>query len=220
MFYRIRVTNLPLPLSCILSLSRSLSLPPFLSLRLIHLCSLFSSHQYGGGHTECDEGVWNEHPGYCGLLVVSGGRSIQNGKRWCPSGQVLWVSPHSNHETGHSRYMVSTDKKNFPCCADWTSSRIKSFHFWFLFNWMNLLTFRYSPVGIIFLIASKLVEMEDLGTMFEQLAYYMVTVLSGLFIHAFIVLPIIYFVFTRKNPFTFMAGMIKAILTAWGTASR
>ncbi|XP_056019959.1 excitatory amino acid transporter 1-like isoform X2 [Ostrea edulis] len=77
----------------------------------------------------------------------------------------------------------------------------------------------YSPVGIIFLIASKLVEMEDLGTMFEQLAYYMVTVLSGLFIHAFIVLPIIYFVFTRKNPFTFMAGMIKAILTAWGTAS-
>lgn len=85
---------------------------------------------------------------------------------------------------------------------------------------MNLLTFRYSPVGIIFLIASKLVEMEDLGTMFEQLAYYMVTVLSGLFIHAFIVLPIIYFVFTRKNPFTFMAGMIKAILTAWGTASR
>jgi Na+/H+-dicarboxylate symporter len=75
-------------------------------------------------------------------------------------------------------------------------------------------------VGIIFLIASKLVEMEDLATMFEQLAYYMVTVLSGLFIHAFIVLPIIYFVFTRKNPFKFTAGMIKAILTAWGTASR
>lgn len=77
----------------------------------------------------------------------------------------------------------------------------------------------YSPVGIVFLIASKLVEMEDLGTMFEQLAYYMVTVLSGLFIHALIVLPVIYAIFTRKNPFTFMAGMIKAILTAWGTAS-
>ena len=81
-------------------------------------------------------------------------------------------------------------------------------------------THRYSPVGIVFLIASKLVEMEDLGTMFEQLAYYMVTVLSGLFIHALIVLPVIYVIFTRKNPFTFMAGMIKAILTAWGTASR
>lgn len=77
----------------------------------------------------------------------------------------------------------------------------------------------YSPVGIIFLIAAKLVEMEDLDAMFEQLAYYMVTVLAGLFIHAFIVLPLIYAIFTRKNPFTFMAGMIKAILTAWGTAS-
>ncbi|XP_061192529.1 excitatory amino acid transporter 3-like isoform X2 [Saccostrea echinata] len=77
----------------------------------------------------------------------------------------------------------------------------------------------YSPVGIIFLIAAKLVEMEDLATMFEQLAYYMVTVLAGLFIHAFILLPIIYAVFTRKNPFSFMLGMTKAILTAWGTAS-
>lgn len=77
----------------------------------------------------------------------------------------------------------------------------------------------YSPVGIIFLIAAKLVEMEDLATMFEQLAYYMVTVLAGLFIHAFILLPVIYAVFTRKNPFSFMLGMTKAILTAWGTAS-
>lgn len=79
---------------------------------------------------------------------------------------------------------------------------------------------RYSPVGIVFLIAAKLVEMEDLDAMFEQLAYYMVTVLAGLFIHAFIVLPLIYVIFTRKNPFRFMVGMIKAILTAWGTASR
>lgn len=77
----------------------------------------------------------------------------------------------------------------------------------------------YSPVGIVFLIAAKLVEMEDLDAMFEQLAYYMVTVLAGLFIHAFIVLPLIYVIFTRKNPFRFMVGMIKAILTAWGTAS-
>lgn len=85
----------------------------------------------------------------------------------------------------------------------------------------NPLSFcRYSPVGIVFLIAAKLVEMEDLDAMFEQLAYYMVTVLAGLFIHAFIVLPLIYAVFTRKNPFSFMVGMTKAILTAWGTASR
>lgn len=85
---------------------------------------------------------------------------------------------------------------------------------------LSLYVCRYSPVGIVFLIAAKLVEMEDLDAMFEQLAYYMVTVLAGLFIHAFIVLPLIYAVFTRKNPFSFMVGMTKAILTAWGTASR
>lgn len=79
---------------------------------------------------------------------------------------------------------------------------------------------RFAPVGIIFLIASKLVEMEDPATMFTKLGYYMATVLAGLFIHALIVLPLLYFVVVRKNPYKFMYYMLKALLTAWGTASR
>ncbi|XP_033737389.1 excitatory amino acid transporter 3-like [Pecten maximus] len=77
----------------------------------------------------------------------------------------------------------------------------------------------YSPIGIIFLIASKLVAMERPEEMFEQLAYYMATVLSGLAIHAFILLPLLFLVIVRKNPYRFMYNMLKALLTAWGTAS-
>ncbi|KAJ8306020.1 hypothetical protein KUTeg_016565 [Tegillarca granosa] len=77
----------------------------------------------------------------------------------------------------------------------------------------------YSPIGIIFLIASKLVAMEDPEKMFAQLGYYMATVLAGLAAHGFIVLPLIYFIATRQNPFKFMYNMLKALLTAWGTAS-
>ncbi|XP_060076929.1 excitatory amino acid transporter 3-like [Ylistrum balloti] len=77
----------------------------------------------------------------------------------------------------------------------------------------------YSPIGIIFLIASKLVAMERPEDIFEQLAYYMATVLAGLAIHAFILLPLFYGIIVRKNPYRFMYNMLKAILTAWGTAS-
>lgn len=62
--------------------------------------------------------------------------------------------------------------------------------------------------------------MEDPEKMFAQLGYYMATVLAGLAVHGFIVLPLIYFIATRKNPFSFMYNMLKALLTAWGTASR
>ncbi|XP_063402159.1 excitatory amino acid transporter 3-like isoform X1 [Mytilus trossulus] len=77
----------------------------------------------------------------------------------------------------------------------------------------------FSPIGIIFLIAVKLIEMENLSTVFTQLGYYMATVLSGLALHAIITLPLIYFIGVRKNPFIYMFNMLKALLTAWGTAS-
>uniref|UniRef100_A0A9J7YGN2 Amino acid transporter n=1 Tax=Cyprinus carpio carpio TaxID=630221 RepID=A0A9J7YGN2_CYPCA len=71
----------------------------------------------------------------------------------------------------------------------------------------------YMPVGILFLIAAKIMEVDD-WEIFRKMGLYMVTVLSGLAIHSVIFLPLIYFVFVRKNPFTFTLGMAQALLTA------
>ncbi|CAO2585101.1 Excitatory amino acid transporter 3, partial [Lemmus lemmus] len=71
----------------------------------------------------------------------------------------------------------------------------------------------YMPIGILFLIAGKIIEVED-WEIFRQLGLYMATVLSGLAIHSIIVLPLIYFVIVRKNPFRFVLGMAQALLTA------
>ncbi|KAM6958984.1 solute carrier family 1 member 3a isoform 3-T3 [Aplochiton taeniatus] len=78
---------------------------------------------------------------------------------------------------------------------------------------------RYAPIGILFLIAGKIVEMDDITAMGSQLGMYTVTVVIGLMIHAILVLPTLYFVITRKNPFVFIGGILQALITALGTSS-
>ena len=79
---------------------------------------------------------------------------------------------------------------------------------------------RYSPIGVCFLIASKLAGTANLGSLFISLGFYMLTVLLGLFIHGFIVIPLIYLIFVRKNPFKYILGIVQAVVTAFATASR
>lgn len=66
---------------------------------------------------------------------------------------------------------------------------------------------RYSPIGIVFLIAGEIMKMEDPETVLQQLGLYMVTVISGLAIHGLIVLPLIYLIIVRRNPFKYIGGV-------------
>ncbi|ESO07255.1 hypothetical protein HELRODRAFT_110739 [Helobdella robusta] len=77
----------------------------------------------------------------------------------------------------------------------------------------------YSPIGIIFLIAHEIIRMDNPMASLFSLGWYMLTVLVGLLTHGFIVLPLIYFIAVRKNPFRYMLQMSQAMLTAFGTAS-
>lgn len=62
--------------------------------------------------------------------------------------------------------------------------------------------------------------MEDFSVLLGQVGFYFITVLVGLFIHGSLVLPGIYFLAVRKNPYKFIAGISQALATAFGTSSR
>lgn len=62
--------------------------------------------------------------------------------------------------------------------------------------------------------------MKDVKGSMEGLAMYIVATFVGCFIHGIFVLPGIYFISLRRNPFRFFVRMTHALLTAFGTASR
>nr|XP_039251472.1 excitatory amino acid transporter-like isoform X1 [Styela clava] len=76
-----------------------------------------------------------------------------------------------------------------------------------------------SPIGIASLIANKILEMDSFEEVGKSLGMYLVTVIVGLIIHAFIILPFIYWCVTRRNAFRIAYGVIQAMLTAFGTSS-
>ncbi|XP_055599638.1 excitatory amino acid transporter 1-like [Uranotaenia lowii] len=76
-----------------------------------------------------------------------------------------------------------------------------------------------SPIGVLSLILAKFLEMEDLGEVFAKLGMYFAVVVCGIIFHGAFVLPLIYFLLTRKNPYKFIANMAQAIATAFGTSS-
>uniref|UniRef100_A0A3B4FHW4 Amino acid transporter n=2 Tax=Haplochromini TaxID=319058 RepID=A0A3B4FHW4_9CICH len=77
----------------------------------------------------------------------------------------------------------------------------------------------YIPFGIMFLVGSKIVEMEDVVLLVTSLGKYIFASILGHVIHGGIVLPLIYFGLTRKNPFSFLSGLITPFTTAFATCS-
>ena len=85
-----------------------------------------------------------------------------------------------------------------------------------------MLLMKIAPFGIFCLVASRFGAASaggKLGALVGQLGWYMAAVLIGLGVHALIVLPLLYWVFRRKNPYVFIGQMAESLLTAFSTAS-
>lgn len=70
-----------------------------------------------------------------------------------------------------------------------------------------------APLGVYFLVLSKLMEMTKIVDVIAMLGLYFITVLGGTLLHGFVVLPIMFFFLTRKNPIRFTINMGHAMAT-------
>ncbi len=82
---------------------------------------------------------------------------------------------------------------------------------------MTTAIIRLAPLGVFFLMA-YVTATQGLDV-FVQLARYVVAVAAGLFVHAFITLPLIVMYIARRSPWKFAQAMSPALLTAFSSAS-
>ncbi|NNE00592.1 MAG: dicarboxylate/amino acid:cation symporter [Pirellulaceae bacterium] len=85
-----------------------------------------------------------------------------------------------------------------------------------------LVLMKVAPLGIFCLVAARFGKAQAEGKFLEELSqigWYFGTVVIGLGIHALLVLPLIFWIVRRENPYRFMMQMSQALLTAFSTAS-
>ncbi|KAJ8274512.1 hypothetical protein COCON_G00091370 [Conger conger] len=77
----------------------------------------------------------------------------------------------------------------------------------------------YFPFGIVFLVAGKILEMDDPSSMGKKLGFYAITVVLGLVLHGLFILPAMYFFITKKSPIVYIRGILQALLISLATSS-
>lgn len=76
----------------------------------------------------------------------------------------------------------------------------------------------YVPIGLLFLISNKIMGMND-SSIWGALGWFIFTSILALLIHGFLILPAIYFLAVRKNPYQYLFGVAQAMVTAFANAS-
>ncbi|KAF7541529.1 hypothetical protein G7Z17_g11952 [Cylindrodendrum hubeiense] len=84
----------------------------------------------------------------------------------------------------------------------------------------KIITFliKVAPIGVFSLILANIMKL-DIGQIGMNLGLLIGATLSTMVIHIIIIVPIIFFGFTRMNPYSYWIKISPAWVTAWGSAS-
>jgi len=80
----------------------------------------------------------------------------------------------------------------------------------------------FTPLGVFSLIADRIGQAgggAEVFSLITQLGKYFLSVVIGLFIHGFIILPAILILVAGRNPIRYLSNLSNALLTAFSTAS-
>merc|ERR1719315_656042 len=72
-----------------------------------------------------------------------------------------------------------------------------------------------SPVGVASVIMSKILTVDNLGTVMSNLGLFIVTVVTGVLIWQWFIQNLLYFIFVQRNPFHFYFNLLEAWVTSF-----
>ena len=84
---------------------------------------------------------------------------------------------------------------------------------------ITLFIIKFTPLGILGIVAKVVSEQEDLINLLMRMGMYMGVVVLALSIHAFITLPVILKFIGKVNPFNYFKAVSTPLLTAFSTSS-
>ncbi|XP_056014314.1 neutral amino acid transporter A-like isoform X2 [Ostrea edulis] len=85
----------------------------------------------------------------------------------------------------------------------------------YIMNWVIWLT----PIGVASLIATGILKASDIETVFSSLGIFVLAHSLGIVFHQLVLIPVTYFITTRKNPLTFMGFCLRPCLSVFGPPS-
>ena len=74
-------------------------------------------------------------------------------------------------------------------------------------------------MGVASLMAQTIAATQDLDEVFRKLGIYSLTVFGGLVVWSFVIIPLVFFVARRKNPYSFILSIIHPIMIVFATGS-
>ncbi len=78
---------------------------------------------------------------------------------------------------------------------------------------------KFSPIGILSLVATEIAEQKDITSLAAGLGTYFLVVLGGLLIHSFVIIPLILKLVGKSNFQKHFQAMVTPLLTAFSTSS-
>lgn len=78
---------------------------------------------------------------------------------------------------------------------------------------------RTTPMGVASLIAKAIASVDDVAESFSKLGMFVVVVTVGVLVHQLVVLSLLLFALTRRNPLTFHLSILRPYFIAFAATS-
>lgn len=84
---------------------------------------------------------------------------------------------------------------------------------------IGMIAINLTPFCIMFLLIGQIARARNLSSMAGELFMYSITVISALLIYGFVLLPLVYYLITKKSPIKFLFSLLEALIASFATSS-